>query len=247
MLAPILRWKKMSKKISIKNVAEIIFWLLIFLCLLAAPSILARESAADVSKGNETNVLVSADEHAAIYNIRRGNCSISWSIHKNEPHVVHHRAACSLPLKNQVPLLRDLAQSIYAAPENKPGVQKFFWGTLDNAAASRDNELSLRLALAAAGSSAWNTKEGKPKKGDLYAFIKDLANAEMIYPELQEIFSPFDKSISLVAIEKVRIIEAKQLPYRNRLYERGVKPIDRLPFDFMAWFSLTEKNKDALK
>jgi hypothetical protein len=237
----------MHKKITSKNVTGIIFWPVIFLYLLAAPSVLAQESAANVSEDNEANVLVSADEHATIYNIRRGKCSISWSIRKNEPHIIHHRAACGLPLKNQVVLLRKLAQSIYDAPEKKAGVQKLFWGTLDNAAASRDNELSFRLALAAAGSSAWNTKEGKPKKGGLYAFIKDLANTEMIYPELQEVFSPFDKNIRLVAIEKVRIMEANQLPYRNRLYGQGVKPHDRLPCDFMAWFSLTEKSKDTLK
>ena len=224
-----------------------LFWPSLFLYLLAAPSILVQESASDVSEENEANVLVSTNEHATIYNIRRGNCSISWSIGKNEPHIVHHRAACGLPLKKQVPLLRELAQSIYDAPENKSGVQKLFWGTLDNAAASRDNELSFRLALAAAGSSAWNTKEGKPKNGDLYTFIKDLANAEMIYPELQEVFSPFNKNIHLDAIEKVRILEAQQLPYRNRLYEQGVKPADKLPFDFMAWFIISEKSKDTLK
>ncbi|HPD57510.1 MAG TPA: hypothetical protein P5294_10390 [Smithellaceae bacterium] len=80
-----------------------------------------------------------------------------------------------------------------------------------------------------------------------HEFIKDLTNTEMIYPELQEVFSLFDKNIRLVAIEKVRVVPTYQLPYYEKLHQRGVRPYDRLPFDFMAWFLLIEKSKDTLK
>jgi hypothetical protein len=40
-------------------------------------------------------------------------------------------------------------------------------------------------------------------------------------------------------VEKVRVLEAEKLPFYARLKQKGVTPADRLPFDSMAWFSIS--------
>jgi hypothetical protein len=40
-------------------------------------------------------------------------------------------------------------------------------------------------------------------------------------------------------VEKVRVLEAGKLPFYDQLKQKGVAATDRLPFDCMAWFSLS--------
>ena len=82
---------------------------------------------------------------------------------------------------------------------------------------------------------------GKPKKGDINRFVKDLANREMIYPELKELFDGFNRSIRLSTVEKVRVQEAGQLPFFDQLQQQGIQAGDRLPFDCLVWFSVSKK------
>ena len=69
-------------------------------------------------------------------------------------------------------------------------------------------------------------------------FIRDIANENMIYPELRELFGRLQRSISFSAAEKVLITEAGKLPFYEQLKQRGVKAADRLPFDCAAWFTV---------
>lgn len=99
--------------------------------------------------------------------------------------------------------------------------------------------MSLRLARAAHNSPGWDAKKGRSKNGDINGFVKDLANRQMIYPELKELFDAFHKSISFSCAEKVLVLEAGKLPFFDQLKPLGIKASDRLPFDCMAWFSVS--------
>jgi hypothetical protein len=63
----------------------------------------------------------------------------------------------------------------------------------------------------------------------------------MIYPELKELFERFQRTIRFSCAEKVLVTEAAKLPFYDQLKQRGVKASDKLPFDCMAWFSVSEK------
>lgn len=42
-------------------------------------------------------------------------------------------------------------------------------------------------------------------------------------------------------MEKVLVSSAGDLPFFEQLVPYGVKAVDRLPFDGMAWFAVTDK------
>jgi hypothetical protein len=100
--------------------------------------------------------------------------------------------------------------------------------------------MPLRLALAAYRSPQWDVRRGRPLSGDLNRFVKDLANREPIYPELRALFVRFHRSISIASVEKVRVLKAENLPFYGELKKQGVQAADKLPFDCMVWFSLSD-------
>ena len=80
--------------------------------------------------------------------------------------------------------------------------------------------------------------EGEAKSGDINGFVKDLANREMIYPELKELFGRFHQNIQIAYVEKVLVQRADQLPYYDLLKAQGVQASEKLPFDCMTWFAI---------
>jgi len=70
--------------------------------------------------------------------------------------------------------------------------------------------------------------------------VKDFANRADIYPELKELFKFFHKSIKFSCAEKVLVLKAEKLPFFDELKQHGIKASDRLPFDCMTWFSISE-------
>jgi hypothetical protein len=142
-------------------------------------------------------------------------------------------------LAGQIPLLEKIGAAFFEKDKNAPAFRTLFWGRLepDNQGAPR--ELALRLALAAYKSPGWDAKKGKPKSGDINGFVRDLANKEMIYPELKKLFEQFHRSIKFSCAEKVLVQRADKLPFYDQLKQRGVKATDKLPFDCMTWFSVT--------
>jgi hypothetical protein len=176
--------------------------------------------------------------YAVIYRAGRGDCSVSWIAYQNEPGVVKYDAVCPAPLAEQLPLLNAIGVTYLSQDRNAPAFHVLFWGRLapDDVRASR--EMSLRLALAAFRSADWDKARGKPKAGDINLFARDLANQAGIYPELTELFKTLHRSVALTHVEKVLVVKAKKLPLFPELKQLGVKGSDRLPFDFMAWFSI---------
>jgi hypothetical protein len=180
----------------------------------------------------------SSQWNATIYKISNGDCTIEWIARNSEIGVIKHWSQCTLSLAEQLPLLEKICSEFFSKDKNAQAFRTLFWGRLEPDTPNGSRELSLRLALAAHKSPGWDAKKGKPKSGDINGFVKDLANKEMIYPELKKLFERFHKSIKFSCAEKVLVLKAEKLPFYEQLKQQGVKATDKLPFDCMTWFSV---------
>jgi len=180
-------------------------------------------------------------EKATNYTASSGVCSITWIAYNGGPNqgIIKHSPRCAAPMALQVSLLTKICTALFIHDKDAGAYRTLFWGGLAAERKPASQELPLRLALAAYRSPGWDVRKGKPRNRDINGFIKELANGVPIYPELQELFRPFNRQITLATVEKVRVLEAEKLPFYSRLEQQGVKATDRLPFDCMAWFSLS--------
>ena len=185
---------------------------------------------------------ISSSYDATTYSISEGDCAIKWIVYTTELNrgVVKHWARCPAPLSRQIPALTRIFESFLARDRNAPLFRTLFWGGLVPDTRPASLEMPTRLALAAFRSRGWDVKSGRPSSGDLNRFVKDLANQEPIYPELRAFFERFHRSISIASVEKVRVLEAGTLPFYEELHKQGVQAKDKLPFDCMVWFSVSE-------
>jgi len=183
----------------------------------------------------------SALDHATLYTASSGDCSITWIAYNAGPNqgLIKHSPRCAAPMALQFSLLTKICTTFFNHDKDTRAYRTLFWGGLVAEKKPASQELPLRLALAAYRSRDWDVRKGKPKNGDINGFVKNLANREPIYPELQELFRRFDRQITLATVEKVRVTEAEKLPFYGTLKQQGVAGSDRLPFDCMAWFSLS--------
>jgi hypothetical protein len=181
----------------------------------------------------------SAQWNATIYKISSGDCTIEWIARNSEIGVIKYWSQCALSLAEQLPLLEKICGEFFSKDKNAQAFRTLYWGRLEPDTPNGSRELSLRIALAAYKSPGWDAKKGKPKNGDINGFVKDIANREMIYPELKELFGRFHKSIKFSCAEKVLVLKAEKLPFYEQLKQQGVKAADKLPFDCMTWFSVS--------
>jgi len=235
-----------SKSVLRKTQQRSLFSLILAACfvLLVCSSGLGNNTESNTqpqpAEQNTAKVIVehSSQWNATIYKISNGDCTIEWIARNSEIGVIKHSAECTLPLAEQIPLLEKICAEFFGKDKNAQTFRTLYWGRLEPDIPNGSRELSLRLALAAYKSPGWDTKKGKPKKGDINGFVKDLANREMIYPELKELFGRFHKSIKFSCAEKVLVLKAEKLPFCEQLKQQGVKATDKLPFDCMTWYSV---------
>jgi hypothetical protein len=199
----------------------------------ALPRILGQDaSAVTVEYGDPDN--------ETIYSISSENCAIDWIARNSEIGVIVHRARCGVPLSLQLPLLRQICAEFLSKDKNAAAFRTLFWGRLaPDGSSPASQDLSLRLALAAHKSPGWDARKGRPKNGDINGFVRDLANSQMLYPELKKLFEGFHKNITFSCAEKVLVLKAGKLPFFDQLKPHGIRASDRLPFDCMAWFSVS--------
>lgn len=226
---------------------------IIFRCAVSSAILLVCSTAAvgfggqDISSPDHVDdkspvtIEYSVRDRATIYTASSGDCSITWIAYNAGPNqgVIKHSPRCAAPMTMQVSLLTKICTAFFGNDKDARSFRTLFWGGLEAERKPASQELPLRLALAAYRSPGWDVRKGQPKNGDINGFVKKLANGEPIYPELQELFQPFDIHITLAVVEKVRVLEAGKLPFYSQLKQQGVKETDRLPFDCMAWFSLS--------
>jgi len=218
-------------------------WISLLICSAVAVSFAGQDRSSPDPVVNRPPVTIeySAQDRATSYTASSGDCSITWIAYNAGPNqgLIKHSPRCAAPMALQFSLLTKICTTFFNHDKDTRAYRTLFWGGLVAEKKPASQELPLRLALAAYRSRDWDVRKGKPKNGDINGFVKNLANREPIYPELQELFRRFDRQITLATVEKVRVTEAEKLPFYGTLKQQGVAGSDRLPFDCMAWFSLS--------
>jgi hypothetical protein len=186
-------------------------------------------------------VIVQYDSTSAqtTFEIIAGDCRIAWTTFASEPDrgVIRHRADCTLPLREQAPLLAKLLRAALSAGSDANGFRSLDWGRIYPDGA-RDATLAVQLALAAKRSPEWDAARGAPRRGDLNAWVKKRANETSFHADVLPVFRASGLHIRLSSVEKVLVLPAGKLPFYGSLRRQGVQAEDRLPFDFQAWFSI---------
>jgi hypothetical protein len=219
--------------------------LICLLCLTTAGGIAGQKNVREAIAAGEPPIAAvetSSSSDATIYSIADGDCTIQWIVYTTELNrsVVKHAARCQATLSQRLPLLTSLFGEFLSKDRNAPSFHTLFWGGLVPETSPASLELPLRLAQAAYRSPGWDVKRGRPANGDPNGFVKKLANEEPIYPELRTLFERFHRTVSIASVEKVRVLEARKLPFYDELKKQGVQAADRLPFDCMVWFLVSE-------
>lgn len=180
------------------------------------------------------------------YTITTRNCKICWTEYESETNngVIRHRSDCGLAPGGQAPLIAKLLARVVKTSAEAARFRTLSWGRLHPDGA-RDATMAVRLALAARRSAEWDAVRGAPRGGDINAWARNLSNDAMIYEELRSVFREAGLEIRLSGVEKVLVLEARRLPFHERLREGGAQPGDKLPFDFQAWFSVRPASRPA--
>ncbi len=203
----------------------------------------ATQHPSDECRTAEVMVERNADYAETTYGISCKNCRIEWIARDAEVGVVKLWSQCSLPLSEQMPLLNRIYDHFLRRDRNARALRTLFMGEIDPDAEAGSREMSIRLALAAHKSSGWDARKGEAKSGDMNGFVKDLANREMIYSELKELFTRFQQDVKISCVEKVLVQQADKLPYFDQLNKQGVQATDKLPFDCMTWFAIAAEQE----
>lgn len=94
------------------------------------------------------------------------------------------------------------------------------------------DEMKPRLVAAAAESSDWDPKAGRPRKGLLNDNVVNLMNEKKVYEELDKLFAELGFKISVGAVEKADsfILSIAQMKKRGiHVSTAGLSPGDRYP------------------
>lgn len=206
-----------------------------------SPGIDATSSAESGQAGSDSPAVMverSTNNNATTYSIALNDCKIEWIARNTEVGVVKLWSQCTLPLSQQMPLIERLYEEFLRTDKNARALRTLFLGEIDPDTGNGPRDMSIRLALGAHKSSRWDAQRGDARNGNINGFVKDLANREMIYPELKELFGRFHQNIRVTYVEKVLVQRADQLPYYDLLKAQGVQASEKLPFDCMTWFAI---------
>jgi hypothetical protein len=194
------------------------------------------------STEGEVEIDFKPDLRETHYCIGATECRLCWTTSDTDLHrgITTNRSHCSRPLSTQLPDLSRLLDQILSQNPQTP-FPTLFWGRLTPDTPKDDLQMAQRLALAAFRSSQWDRRSGKPRTGNINLFVRQLLNSTEIYPELDELFSRFNKKIGVSDVEKVLVTTAEKLPFYKALHAQGISTKDKLPFDAMVWFSISDR------
>lgn len=183
------------------------------------------------------------DRKARDYIVSQGDCRLSWIVFESSPNrgVMQNRSVCSRPLSEQTPALSRVLAAVLKDSEGPERPHTFVWGRLTPDKRQDDLEMAFRLALAAHRSSSWDAKQGRPRSGHINAFVVRLANQNMIYSELRQLFDACGLELRFADAEKVLVMSAGKLIFFDQLKALGVEATEKLPFDCLAYFAISKK------
>ncbi len=192
-------------------------------------------------QGPEVSITPNADYQQTRYTLTAGDGrDISLITYQTEINrsVLRLRSESDAPLDDQIRMLSHLFQAVLRN-EKHGKFETLFVGGLMGAFGVHNNQMSVKLALAAHASALWDNRKGRPVSGHENDLLIKLSNQYHIYPELSSMFAEHGYAVRISGIEKVFIKRVDDLPIADALKARGVKPSDRLPYDGLTWFALS--------
>jgi hypothetical protein len=200
--------------------------LLLFHCATASAQVVASDV-------QVTDLLATRGE--VEYEIHSGaDCRIRWVVSRTgiNAGIAQLRSDCRLSMSEQLSVQSKILARVAA---DEPGLRTLFWGGL-----GKWPEWSERLALAAARSSSWDAKTGRPKAGQgVDAFVLSLISQTDIFSEFEQVLADLHLRIKVSGAETVSVTRAGSLPFFSAyLAPAGVSAADKLPFDCLTWFSV---------
>jgi len=208
-----------------------VFFLIMTSIVVLGPYLMRIQPAADMIEVR-MELQENGDTIFIAYTAHGGSCVIKWDFHKTG--IVRHRSECRLPLEEQIPFIQRIVAEVSKDRVRFDSMRSMTLGRI-----SEHSELSFRLAMAAHKSPFWNSKTGRPKSGrNENAAILQIAEQNSIFREFDQALARFNRKLTLRAAEKVLILPAGKLDFFDRLKPLGVKETEKLPFDFVAFFSV---------
>ncbi len=216
------------------------FKLLMACAVLTASAVLANICLAHAQQpqtDNEVRIVpspIGSGAEETTYEVVSGSCRIRWTVAGSGVNqgIAQHRAECALPLAERMALNARILDRVV---EREPTFRTLFLGRLKSFP-----ELSVRLAVAAKRSPAWDARHGRPKSAKpIAAFTLGVLSSteHSVFAEWKRLFEEKHLTFAVSGVEAVSVGAAGTLPYFPQLMAEGVAAGDRVPFDCLIWFS----------
>jgi len=161
-----------------------------------------------------------------------GRCVASLS--HSSPGALRYRNECEPVLSANVRMLAALMAALFGTAALPDEVTQLDAGRL----VMTWPDLALRLALAARASPDWDAKRAARDDGHANALVRDLANRQGVFREIEDLFGRRGRGVALASVQKVLIGPPGLTPIAAQLRASGVGEREPLPFDAQLWFQL---------
>jgi hypothetical protein len=180
-------------------------------------------------------VVVAHDDYGLTATARSpSGCAASLSRPAGSGRALSYRNECEAALGANVRTLAALLAALFGAADLPAEITHLDAGRL----VMTWPEVALRLALAARGSPEWDAERAWRNDGFANAQVRELANRERIFREVEAVFERHGRRVSLTSVQKVLIGPPELTPIAAQLRAQGVGERERLPFDAQLWFEL---------
>ena len=147
--------------------------------------------------------------------------------------------SCILTVEKQLPLLSATLHHIYIQSKRAGTgwpIDEFRVDSLNHF-----EEMARRLSLAAARSASWDASNGRPASDEIQQTVIELAEEDMIYPELVELFGDtYLLTIKVLSMERITVSPVEEIPFRSWLKEQNVSDQAKLPWNCIVRFKVTD-------
>ncbi len=182
----------------------------------------------------EPQVTVAHDDYGMTASARYpGRCVASLSYSSLGDSTLRYRNECEPVLSANVRMLGALMAALFGTAALPNEVTQLDAGRL----VMTWPDLALRLALAARASS-WDARRAARSDSYTNALVRDLANRQGIFREIEGLFGRHGRGVALASVQKVLIGPPGQTPIAAQLRANGVGEREPLPFDAQLWFQL---------
>jgi len=180
----------------------------------------------------EPQVIVARDSYGVTATAHYPNRCVASLSHSSP--TLRYRNECEPVLSANVRMLAALMAALFGTAALPDEVTQLDAGRL----VMTWPDLALRLALAARTSPDWDAKRASRNDGFANALVRDLANRQRIFREIEDLLGHRGRDVALASVQKVLIGPPGLTPIAAQLRANGVGEREPLPFDAQLWFQL---------